>query len=44
MSWSVSDEVAVLRAEHFGLTFPDDLKGVEIGGEAGWGEFWMSGS
>ncbi|SEG30512.1 hypothetical protein SAMN04489712_104311 [Thermomonospora echinospora] len=33
MSWATSDEVSVLWAEHLGLAFPDDLKGVEIHGE-----------
>lgn len=33
MSWSVVDEISILWAEHLGLTFPDDLKGLDVCGE-----------
>lgn len=33
MKEAVFDEVSVLWAEHLGLTFPDDLKGLEADGE-----------
>ncbi|GAA4621007.1 hypothetical protein GCM10023196_007190 [Actinoallomurus vinaceus] len=33
MNDTVFDEVSVLWAEHLGLTFPDDLKWLEVDGE-----------
>ncbi len=44
MSKAVFDEVSVLWAEHMGLAFPDDLRGVEIHGDpVAYLDFCMAG-